>query len=174
MSSHHSPPSDNKNNDDDYRYEGEIDGFVAGSKRLDTSSVSIIHRISPGVTEFNSHGEKAICESFGDITARFTASNGHDYDLISTARFVSRLEKFQGTWYMLSLEVIYMRDMIYAVGVSPMPDYSTIRDWPRKSYRFVAWHLIDRGVEPKTDLPGEDDPQSATEVLDRNYGWLRP
>lgn len=130
-----------------------------------------MHRISPGTVEFS--GDKAVCESFGDITARFTAiSNGYEYDLVSTARFVSRLEKYQGSWYMLSLEVIYMHDNIFPVGASPTPDYSTVSDWPRSSYRFVAWHLIDRGVKPETDLPGEDDPQSEREILDRNYGWL--
>ncbi|KAL3483971.1 hypothetical protein BJX62DRAFT_230629 [Aspergillus germanicus] len=151
-------------------YKGDIDGFVAGSERLDTSSVSIIHKISPAITAFN--GDKALCESVGDITARFTASNGYEYDLISTARFISRLEKLESKWYMLSLEVIYIRDIIYPVGVSPTPDYSSIRDWPRKSYQFVAWHLKDRGVEPASDLPGEDDPASEREVLDRNHEWL--
>jgi hypothetical protein len=130
-----------------------------------------MHRISPGIIKFS--GDKVVCESFGDITARFTAvSNGYEYDLVSTARFVSRLEKFQGSWYMLSLEVIYMHDYIFPVGASPKPDYSTVVDWPRSSYKFVAWHLIDMDVKAEIDLPGEDETQSAREVLDRNYGWL--
>ncbi len=105
------------------------------------------------------------------ITARF-GHRGHDYDLTNWVRFVSQAEKVESKWKLLTLEVIYIRDGIAPVGNAPTPEFWQLNGWPRKSYRFLAWHLGARGVKVREDLPGTDDEESVNEVMDRNRGWI--
>ena len=128
-----------------------------------------MHLINP--SDIDVRGSKALAESAGVIMSRFN-HDGHEYDFTIWCRFVSQVEKVEGKWKLLSLEVIYIRDLILPVPGSPELDFSTVKDWPRKSYRFTAWHLMQRGIKVRDDLPGEDDDHTVHEVMDSNYAWI--
>lgn len=151
------------------RYKGEIDDFVARSAGLVSGKVSISHLIT--TTIFEIRGSKALTESGCVITSRFD-HDGHEYDMTSWVRLVSRLCKVEGQWKMLTLEVIYVRDLIVPVPGSPELDWDGIKSWSRKSYRFAAWHLRQRGLVVREDLPGEDDKDSVKELMDAGLAWL--
>lgn len=136
---------------------------------MSSREVIITHNINPAIIDIR--GPKAYAESNCLIMSRFP-HDGHDYDFSGWCHLVSRLEKVVGTWKMLTLEVIYLRDVVVPVPPAPDPDYSVIKDWPRKSYKFATWHLMMRGLEVRKDLPGWDDEQSVNRVRDRNLAWL--
>lgn len=133
----------------------------------------VIHPVEIGV-----NGAKAFSVSVGNITARFTRDE-IEYDLVSTCRFLSRLERWNGpdepAWKMLTMEVIYIHDSV--IRVIPETWSSTFNlphddTHPRKSYKFLALLLAARGHKVNNDLPGVDDEQSVREVMDRNLNWL--
>ena len=128
-----------------------------------------MHLINPSDIEVR--GTKALAESAGLIMSRFE-HQGYEYDFTIWCRFVNQMEKVEGTWKLLTLEMIYMRDVIVPVPGSPELDFSGVKDWPRRSYRFTAWHLMGRGLKVREDLPGLDDDRSVTELMDRNYAWI--
>ena len=142
---------------------------MAHSQKLASKSVSIVHLINPA--DIDIRGSKALAESVGVIMSRFDV-NGNDYEFTIWCRFVNQVEKFEGNWKLLTLEVIYQRDLIVPVPDSPPLDFSNIKDWPRKSYRFTTWHLRHRGLDVRDDLPGEDEEKSVDEVMDRNRAWI--
>ena len=151
------------------RYKGEIDDFVSRSERQASKDVSIMHLITP--SDIDVRGSKALAESAGVIMSRFS-HDGHEYDFNIWCRFVSQVAKVESRWKLLTLEVIYIRDLIVPVPGSPDLDFSDVKDWPRKSYRFTTWHLRQRGIQVRDDLPGTDDDRSVDEVMDRNYAWI--
>jgi SnoaL-like domain len=92
------------------RINGNADDFVNGSERMTRHGTTAIHSITPADIHLN--GDKAVAESVGSIQIRFEAE-GHQYDLMSYCRFISKLEKVdEFEWNMLELGVIYARDII--------------------------------------------------------------
>lgn len=156
----------------DYRrYTGGIDGLVAASSKLATPDISIIHIITP--VDIEIRGKFAVAESLAQLSCRFL-HDGHKLDLYSYCRLLTRLEKAEGKWYILRTDVIYIRDAIFPVGNSPMPDFSDIEGfgWKRPSYQFVYWHVNRRGLKLADDLPGEDDPGTVEKLYEENRLWL--
>ena len=152
------------------RYKGEIDSFVAHSVKMSNRDVIITHNINQAIIDVKA--SKAYAESGCLIMSRFP-HDGHDYRFNGWCHLVSRLEKVDGTWKVLTMEVIYLRDIIVPVHPAPDPDYSVIKDWPRKSYKFATWHLMMRGLEVRKDLPGWENEQSVKKVRHRNLTWLK-
>ena len=135
-----------------------------------------IHNITP--VEVTINGSKAFSVSVGNITNRFSR-NSSEYELVSNCRFLSRVERVDGQagqiWKMLSMEVIYINDRISPVF--PVLDSSNISfegmgNFPRSSYKFLAYCLAEKGYQVKCDLPGVDDETLVAEVLNRNLFWL--
>jgi hypothetical protein len=135
--------------------------------------LSSFHTISPVDVHFNEKNDKALAESMGSINARFRIDGG-EYDCISYARFVSRLEKLDGEWRMLTLEVIYDRDTMTSAlpGMLPAPaNFDTTGH--RDSYRCIGWLLASKGFEVNRDLPGTDRPESIASLMSERIAWLR-
>ena len=151
------------------RYKGGIDGFLEHSEKLANRDVIITHQLVPAVIDVR--GTKGYAESNCLIMSRFP-HDGHDYDMSCWCHLLSRVEKVDGAWKILTLDVIYLRDLIVPVPGSPELDFSQVKDWPRKSYKFTTWHLIQRGLVVRKDLPGWDDEQSVNQVRGRNLVWL--
>ncbi|KAL6250089.1 hypothetical protein RBB50_002390 [Rhinocladiella similis] len=153
-------------------YTGDIDGFVAASEKLADPGISMLHVITPADIEFR-RGKYALAESIAQFSCRF-AHDGHEYDLVAYSKLLTRMEKVDGHWYMLSTQPIYIRDAIYPVGNSPVPDFSDIEavGWKRKSYQFIYWHVSRRGLTMADDLPGDDDPESVKRVYQDARSWL--
>lgn len=157
------------------RYQGDIDGFVEGSRKMSAAGSNPVHNITPAEVTINGH--RAFSVSVGDIVNRFT-KDGSEYELDSKCRFLSRVEKVASgsqPWKMLSMEVIYISDKILPVFPSSESKGLSIEgigDFPRKSYQFLAYCLAEKGYQVKKDLPGVDDECLVAEVLSRNSSWL--
>ncbi|KAL3442488.1 hypothetical protein BJX65DRAFT_299000 [Aspergillus insuetus] len=160
-------------------YQGDVDGFVAGSREMAArGGGSTIHTITPVDVRIN--GGKAFCVSVGSIISRFS-SGGVDYDLVSHCRFLSRLQKEGDSgnrgWMMLSMEVIYIHDgIIPAIPADIDVQFQAAVDagtTTRESYKYLALVLLQRGYRVKDSLPGVDDPQRLEAVMQKNLSWLR-
>ena len=134
-----------------------------------------IHNITP--VEVSLKGTKGFSISVGNIVSHFT-KDGSEYELVSNCRFLSKVERIASEnplWRMLSMEVIYINDKISPVFPSLESKSLSIEGmatFPRKSYKFLAYCLADKGYQVKQDLPGVDDERLVTEVLNRNLSWL--
>ena len=134
-----------------------------------------IHNITPVEVSFK--GSKGFSVSVGNIVSRFT-KEGTEYELVSNCRFLSRVERIateRHSWKMLSMEVIYINDKISPVFPSLKSKSLSIGGmgaFPRKSYKFLAYCLSEKGYQVKQDLPGVDDERLVEEVLNRNLSWL--
>lgn len=135
-----------------------------------------IHNITP--VEVIINGSKAFSISVGNIISRFVRG-GAQYELVSNCRFLSRLTRLEGqscqSWKMLSMEVIYINDKISPVLPASGTDIGNFEGadrFPRKSYKFLAYCLSEKGYKVKQDLPGTDNEQLVLEVLARNSHWL--
>ena len=151
-----------------HRYEGGIDGFVEGSKRLHSPLVSIIHQLHTGEVQVN--GSRALADSWCIIHARHEDLPQH-YDLTSYLRLLSQCQQVDGQWKMRTLEAIYIRDCISPIPPYPLPDLNGLQD-NRKSYRFTAWSIGRRGLSIRENMPGADKPEETAEIIKRNQAWL--
>ncbi|KAL2783000.1 hypothetical protein BJX66DRAFT_345343 [Aspergillus keveii] len=136
-------------------HDGDIDGFVSGSKKLHTSSGAVIHQVVPA--EFEIKGWKAVADCWCFITARLEM-NQHDYELKTSLRLLYRCEKVKGEWKLISLEPIYIHDLLAPVPPAPSLELPCLEGL-RKSYKFTAWMVQQRGITVANDLPGEDVPK---------------
>lgn len=136
-----------------------------------------IHNITPA--EVTIKNSKAFSISVGNITSCFTR-DGVEYELVANCRFLSRLEMLKGEscqlWKMLSMEVIYINDKISPIlpfsGHEGL-DFKGAGDFPRQSYKLLAYCLGQKGYQVKQDLFGTDDGRLVSEVLTRNFSWLK-
>ena len=153
------------------RYEGNIEGFISATEKVTHNKITTLHMIDP--IEIEIRGPKAMSESLCQITTRYTLE-GLEYDKVTTCRLMSRLEKVEGAWKILTLEPIYIRDSMIAVAPqSPetIPAFKGAEKYP-KSYRYGAWLLESIGIQSKLDLPNEDDRESVKKIIDANKEWL--
>ncbi|OAL21390.1 hypothetical protein AYO22_08113 [Fonsecaea multimorphosa] len=156
-----------------FRFSGDIDGFVKGSESMYAAGVSALHTISPVEILVNASGDRAISESTGSITIRFT-EEGTEYDLTSISRFLSRLVKVDDAWKMLSLECIYVREAVvpaYPTAVTRALDLES-KGPERKSYRYLGALLATLGYAIPADLPGMDDSESIQRITGANAAWI--
>ncbi|KAJ5756889.1 uncharacterized protein N7511_007071 [Penicillium nucicola] len=149
-------------------FQGNVDGFVNGSRNMTTGGTGTVHTICP--IEVHLNADKALTESTGSISIRFDYQ-GQQYDCLSFTRFISRLQKVDGQWKLLTLEAIYDRDSITSVLPSAHVDFG-ISPGSRASYKCIGWLLSQKGFKIKQDLPGVDDPSSCVKLMDGSFRWL--
>lgn len=164
------------------RYKGGVDGFLEQSAKTfqkQGSKINILHSgFDPVAIKVN--GNRATSEAFCLITSGLTL-DGVDYELASYMRLVTRLERLQGQgdeggeWRMLSLESIYVRDRLVTSfpgsGPGTLVMSDEVRAYP-KAYRHLALVMRHRGLNPRPDLPHEEDQQGVRQLLDRNRAFL--
>ncbi|UNI22994.1 hypothetical protein JDV02_008836 [Purpureocillium takamizusanense] len=150
-------------------FNGNIDGFVAGSQKMAAQGTHSCHTICP--IEIHVNGDKAVSESTGSIMARFR-HHGVDYDCTSYARFVSRLERVDGEWKMLTLEALYERDTIRPAFPGTSTEAFDVGGG-RASYKGLGWLLSQNGFSVDQDLPGADMPESVDVLMDSHRQWLQ-
>lgn len=150
------------------RFQGDLDGFVTGSKGMATSDTGALHIICP--VEVHLNGDTALSESSGSISTRFQ-HNGVEYDCVSFTRFILGLEPVQNEWKLLSLKAIYERDHITPVLPRNLLDFFTSQD-ARQSYKCIDWVLSQRGFYTKQDLLGTDDLETSEKLMRDSFKWL--
>lgn len=142
---------------------------MSGSEKMAARGAKATHTITP--VEVSFHGPKALAISTGSITVRFER-DGASYDCVSWARFVSRLEKTNEAWKLLTLGGIYDRDSIIPVIPGSTPSTPINLECPRESYKCLAWVLAQTGYVINENLPGLDRPESVDKFMDDQYSWL--
>ncbi|CAI7641809.1 unnamed protein product [Penicillium pancosmium] len=149
-------------------FEGNIDRFISGSKEMTKRGVRAAHTIQP--VEVHVNGDKAVSESTGSISIRF-ALDGGDYDCVSYTRFLSRLQRVDGEWKILTLEAVYERDTIVPVTPS-MENTQFVSPGGRESYRWIGWLLDRKGFQIDPNLPGIDRPASVSKLIGNCWSWI--
>ncbi|KAK4500578.1 hypothetical protein PRZ48_008767 [Zasmidium cellare] len=156
-------------------FQGDADDFMKQSQRRPTveQAIDIDHFIDPVLIQVN--GNRAISDSAIFITRAFDYS-GHEYELGSRLRALSRFVKVDGEWKMLSLEAIYIRDRL--ISTSPIaPKENIVLDEEKmafpKEYRWTAWLMSIGGkVTPRNDLPRNGKIEEVRMMVERNERFL--
>jgi len=151
------------------RFNGDINGFVAGSETMAKGGAAALHTICP--IEILVNGDKAISESTGSIMIRFEHKDVQ-FDCTSYTRFVSRFERVDAEWKLLTLEAIYDRDTITPVHPGTPEAVFHLDEHPRPSYKCISWVLAQAGFTIDPDLPGSDVAGSAEALTGSNLAWL--
>ncbi|KAJ5115786.1 hypothetical protein N7456_000134 [Penicillium angulare] len=149
-------------------FAGDIDGFVAGSKKMSAGGTNATHTICP--IEIHLNDERAVSVSTGSISIRFLHEDA-EYDCISYTRFVSRLQRIGSEWKMLTLEAIYERDTITPVIPSTSAAIFAL-EGARPSYRCISWCLQRTGCQIDHELPGQDRPDLVAGMMEDASVWL--
>lgn len=128
-----------------------------------------VHNISPALVRMNA--ERALAESVGSILVRFDYK-GVEYDLTSYTRFISRLERVDSQWKLLTLEALYEKDAIVPVLPNTKCLDFTPPDNSRESYKCLSWLLSQNGFTIDPTLPGADCPGSSETVIEEGVRWM--
>jgi hypothetical protein len=134
---------------------------------MSSGGTNALHKICPIEVSISSSGTRAISESSGSITARFSQNN-MQYDCTSLCRFISRFERVEGQWKLLTLEAIYVRDLIAPAFPGKGESGLVVEglEERRESYRYLGWLLAQKGFEIRGDLPGVDDEGSIGRAME--------
>lgn len=153
-----------------------MEEFLRRSAKVHQGKINIIHSSFDPV-EIHVRGHRATSEAFCQVTSSLTLGD-IDYELASHMRLATRLEKSldSNQWHILSLEAIYVRDRLISAfpgfgAASQLTMTQEVQAYP-KSYRHLAFVMLNRGLKPRPDLPHEDDQESVRRVLDRNRAFL--
>lgn len=117
-------------------------------------------------------GDRATVESPAMIFNRLKLG-GVEADFYVFSRFFSRAVRQADGWKLLSFEVLFERDALYPVNAGEaLPlDYSVL-DTLRRSYRFLAYIQLGRGVKVNPDLLGDDQPERLQAFHEGEDRWL--
>lgn len=144
-----------------------------------SGGTSATHTITPVEIHFDESGSKAVSESVGSVTIRFS-HGGTQFDCVSWTTFVSKLQNVDGNgWRLCSLEAIYMRDSI--TPVVPQANEKAAEKVQmmlkggdrRESYKCIALVLEKGGFTVGNDMPGTDDPSSVARCMKEVFEWIR-
>lgn len=130
-----------------------------------------IHVIDPVRSEID--GDRAIVESRGQILIR-PRVDGVACDVANWCRFLSRVERRDGEWRLVTFDSIYGKDRIDPVipGMAVPFDENVIAD-ARPSYQFLTYLNRKSGYTVPDDLPGDDRPELVAEFLKEASAWVR-
>jgi hypothetical protein len=152
-------------------FDGSGKKFAEASREMaeERGRVSV-HMITP--TEIRVNGDRALCESLGEIHNRATL-DGVEVDTLMYCRFFSRLCRKPAGWRLASLDGIYVKDQITAVNpadVLPV-DWTELRAL-RPSYRVWAYMISRRGYEIGAEERADDRPDLLAPFYAAADYWL--
>lgn len=129
-----------------------------------------IHLITP--TEIRINGDRALCESLGEIHNR-SLLDGVEVDTLMYCRFFSRLRRTPDGWRLASFDGIYTKDQIIPVN----PGDRVPIDWTelqalRPTYRVWAYMLSRRGYDVGLDERADDRPDLLAPFYAAAEHWL--
>lgn len=152
---------------------GTGDEYVEASRRLEgrKSGKHLTHITSP--TQVQVHQDRAVAET-NTLIIRRSPLNGVLADATIYCRLYSRVERRQGVWRILTLDVIYEKDTI--VPVYPSDHLELDRDEVERgpaAYRFTAYNLGKIGYSTRpADLYATDNPERVSQLLQAGEDWL--
>lgn len=117
-------------------------------------------------------GDRATVESPAMIFNRVRL-DGIEVDFHVFCRFFSRAVRQNGTWKLLSFEVLFERDIMRTVNAAEtLPVDWAVLATLRPSYRFLAYMQQSRGVTVNHDLLGDDRPDQLDAFHAGEDAWL--
>jgi hypothetical protein len=117
-------------------------------------------------------GDRATVESPAKIFSRTTVE-GVEVDFHAYCRFFSRAVRVEGSWKLMSFDVLFERDELRPVhaGTALPVDPAQLAGL-RPSYRFLTWIQSTRGVTVSQDLLGDDRPAELDAFHQGETTWL--
>lgn len=130
------------------------------------------HDIQPAEIHFDDSSTRALSESPGRLRMQVVVEDVQ-YEVISYVRFISRLERYQQHWFLISFEAIYESDnLIPTFPTQKVPLTSPAAGF-RKSYGITGWALEQAGFPINQNLPGIDRPETVKALMDKHFQWLK-
>ncbi|MCV7253669.1 hypothetical protein H7J86_16000 [Mycobacterium hackensackense] len=151
-------------------FTGTGEEFAAASRAMAQRGDHARHRLAfPSV---HRHGRRAVVSMPMAIEFRIDI-HGVEADLISYARGIYRVEHRDGQTGICDLSTIYERDTLSPVvpGSSLSVDRERLAAMPA-SYRMLAYYFDVRGYPVNRDLPGDDRPVLAQQLVTEAFDWL--
>lgn len=129
------------------------------------------HKVNYTVVWVN--GNKAIAEMTTSMLSPRQSVNGQEFDLISYARILTRLQKENNEWKIMQGDCIYERDELVPVfpGAEIKIDTKQINKY-RQSYKNLCYVLARTGEESDQNLPGEDKPETIEKLYYEASDWI--
>jgi hypothetical protein len=152
-------------------FDGTGPEFVAASKFMaEQRGRESRHLITP--TYIQVHGDRALCDSYGEIHNR-SVIEAVEVDSIMYCRFFSRLVRTERGWRLASFDGIYKKDQIWPVDPSQtLPfDYGELLGF-RPSYRVWAYMLRRTGYEVGMEELGDDRADLLEPFFAAAQAWL--
>jgi SnoaL-like domain len=153
-------------------FQGSASEFITRSEQMAANGDRAAHRLSPPVIDI--FGDRAVAEVPAGIEVR-AEIGGAEVDLVSYTRLLYRAERVSvDTWRLCSLAAVYERDTMVPVlpGTVLAIDHARLARL-RPTYRWLAYHLCEKGYPVSPDLPGDDRPETVQAVYSYAFDWLR-
>lgn len=149
--------------------QADPDEFIAGSRRVFESDVSIIHFL--GGTTIDLAGTRAIGQTKMTISQRAEVE-GVWCDVVCLGRFYDFLEKRDGKWGFVLRQPIYEKDRMDPIepGAKVELDEAVLTSYPI-GYRHLAYLQAGLGYDVKRDMPGLKGPE-VEKLYARGKAWL--
>jgi hypothetical protein len=151
-------------------FAGSAAEFIVRSEQMAASGNQAVHRLAPPVIDIVDG--RAIAEVPAAIEVR-TEISGVQADLVSYTRLLYRAIRTDGGWRLCSMTAIYERDTLIPVIAGLVPAIDEVRlNSLRPPYRWLAYHLGDKGYSVDQDLPGDDRPETVRALYAEAFSWL--
>lgn len=153
-------------------FDGSGAEFVRQSQRMSEGGWGglSVHRLSPPAVRVEGH--RALAELPLAIEFRITV-DGVEADLASYCRSQYRARRTDGSWRIARITSIYERDTLTPVvpGTQLGIDPEILTSY-RPSYRFLAWYQSRLGLDLRSDLLGDDQPDPVARQYEAEAAWL--
>lgn len=152
---------------------GTGDEYVDASCRLDAGKGGwhIMHVTHPTLVQVQ--GDRALAKT-NTLIVRRTKLEGTLVDVTIYCQLYSRVERREGTWRILTLDVIYEKDTAVPVYSSDRLEFNReeLEQGPA-SYRFSAYNLKKIGYTVRNDdLYSTDHPERVAQLYEEAENWL--
>ncbi|WP_410574776.1 nuclear transport factor 2 family protein [Amycolatopsis sp. cmx-4-61] len=151
-------------------YDGDGNGFVAGSAAMARRGVTALHRMfAPAV---HARGDRAYVEA--PVAMRLAIDvDGIAGNLTSYTRLNYRLARRGDRWRILSLNAIYENATLTAAvpGEQIAVPAAELAGF-RQSYALLAWNAARSGASPSDDELGDDRPEEVAKFYADTWHWL--
>ncbi len=145
--------------------------FVAATRRtLGNGKIVSLHQLAPSVVKIR--GDRALADT-GCQLLGFQDFEGVPVVRMGQVRLLWRAEKLGSAWLIMSLNVIYVRDLLLPCNPNKVPkiDDAEIAKY-RLSYRYESLVFAHAGRPVHDDLPGIDRPETVSAVRAADAAWL--
>jgi SnoaL-like domain len=149
-------------------FHGSATDFIKGSIDMASRMVNR-HRLSPIRVELS---DKRAFASFAAIVEIPTKLHEIEMVLLIYARFIYRAEKRNNQWKVVHFDSVYLRDELTAAipGRFVSIDPHELKEF-RTSYRLLSYVLSQHGYTIRSDLPGEDRPETVQALMREVFTW---